>query len=141
MSAVPKTHRHAEAFALMWYGCECGHRERIWNSRDGVTPFSMGCPSCGGDLRHVEWNRDQRAENHQPHYGQRVWIDLTPEKAHDYATRRVDSMHRAGHPYPPDMTRDQLIESVAKGMLETGGGGQPDGVVVGTSSVAEWRPA
>ena len=35
-------HNHAEAFKLMIYACEnpdCLHQEKIWNSRDGVTPF------------------------------------------------------------------------------------------------------
>jgi len=35
-------HRHAEAFKLMIYACSCGHRETIWNSRDGVTPAVAG---------------------------------------------------------------------------------------------------
>lgn len=45
----PEEYRHAEAFCLMTYLCKgCGHREVIWNSRDGVTPFAATCPSCGG---------------------------------------------------------------------------------------------
>lgn len=38
---------HKEAYLLMNYRCECGHHELIWNSRDGVTPFTLSCPNCG----------------------------------------------------------------------------------------------
>lgn len=62
-------YEHAEAFCLMWYGCKCGHRERIWNSRDGVTPFGMGCPSCGGSMSHVDWQKDILAPQHQLNRG------------------------------------------------------------------------
>src|SRR5438128_138761 len=50
-------HIHGEAFMLMWYECRgCGARERVWNSRDGVTPFGMGCASCGTDnMLHTNW--------------------------------------------------------------------------------------
>lgn len=79
-----------EAFALMWYACPCGHRERIWNARPGVTPFAMGCPSCGKpSLTHVDWGRDERKEDHKPHFGQRVWIDMTLERARTRARRHL----------------------------------------------------
>ena len=47
--AAPKGngHNHREAFCLMWYACPCGHAERYWNSRDGVTPFMIGCEAKG----------------------------------------------------------------------------------------------
>jgi hypothetical protein len=60
-------YQHKEAFALMWYACACGHRERFWNSRDGVTPFGgIQCPSCGeqgmsmtGGLSHIRFDLDE----------------------------------------------------------------------------------
>jgi hypothetical protein len=62
-------YQHKEAFALMWYACACGHRERFWNSRDGVTPFGgIECPSCGekgmsmtGGLSHIRFDLDEHA--------------------------------------------------------------------------------
>jgi len=66
----------------MWYACECGHRERIWNSRDGVTPFVVPCPSCGAStLRHVDWKADDARASHTPHEGQRVFVDMTQQQA------------------------------------------------------------
>jgi len=80
---------HAEAFCLMWYACTtagCGHRERIYNSRDGVTAFTIVCPSCGeATLSHTQFNRDERRYDYTPHNGQRVWITLTPRRAEEIA--------------------------------------------------------
>lgn len=95
---TPETkHRHREAFCLMWYACEqCGARERIWNSRDGVTPFGMGCPHCGADglrgMKHVDWNLDEYAPNHTPPPGQRIWVSMTYEQAEAYTDRRLDAI-------------------------------------------------
>lgn len=105
-------HQHAEAFCLMTYTCDgkvtgaaigdgysratrslgCGHREVFWNSRDGVTPFAVSCPSCGGDLRHMHWQTDMYAPNHKPHYGQGVWRDGTPDEAEMIIRQRVEQM-------------------------------------------------
>ena len=75
-------YRHKEAFCLMWYFCsECAHHERIWNSRDGVTPFGTACTSCGGMLRHVDFDLDECVPEYKPHRGQRVWRDGTPGEA------------------------------------------------------------
>ena len=72
----------------MWYACPCGHQERIWNSRDGVTPFSAQCPSCGGlTMQHERWAEDVCLPEHRPPTGQRVWVSMT----HDRAERMVDA--------------------------------------------------
>lgn len=81
-----ENYQHAEAFCLMWYGCQCGHRERIWNSRDGVTPFTLRCPSCGElTLSHVDWGLDERRPDHIPAYGQRIFVETSYEMALDMA--------------------------------------------------------
>jgi hypothetical protein len=82
---------HKEAFCLMWYACKaCGHRERIWNSRDGVTPFGCNCPSCNGTLNHVEWHNDTPAPDHKLIPGQRFWRDGTPDEAEAIMRRRIE---------------------------------------------------
>ena len=118
-------YQHAEAFCLMWYACnECGHRERFWNSRDGVTPFSMLCPSCGlPSLRHVDWKLDERNRYYRPHPGQRLWINLTKEKAESIALRRVAQFD------PSAVNNLELIERVASDLFA--GGGAPDLAVYG----------
>ena len=92
---------HAEAFKLMWYACECGHRERIWNSRDGVTAFGTMCPSCGGSsLLHVDWGKDELALEYQPHKGQRYWADGTPNDAIEIVKKRIRRYQDTGNPVP-----------------------------------------
>lgn len=92
---TPRGHAHAEAFCLMWYQCRnrlCGHRERIWNSRDGVTPFGMGCPSCGGsELLHAYFASDVYAPEHKLHHGQRFWRDGTPDEAAAIMRKRIEA--------------------------------------------------
>lgn len=91
-------YQHVEAFCLMWYVCNgtteydgarkitiqsnppCGTLVRIWNSRDGVTPFMTNCPSCGGDMHHVMNHPlfgDASRPNHKLHHGQLYWRDAT----------------------------------------------------------------
>lgn len=91
-------HAHAEAFCLMWYVCRgCGHRERLWNSRDGVTPFGMGCPSCNGNqLLHADWHLDEYAPKHQLNQCQRFWRDGTPDEAEAIMRRRINLGRKSG---------------------------------------------
>lgn len=102
-------HNHTEAFALMWYACECGHRERIWNSRDGVTPFGgVSCPSCGskgmqGGLTHVDWQLDQFAPDHKLADGQRFFRDGAADDAVRIIERRVSLFAERGKPVPADI--------------------------------------
>ncbi len=91
-SARDHGHVYGEAFMLMWYRCQsCRHTERIWNSRDGVTPFGCGCPSCGGVMQHMDWALDRYAPEHKLHRGQRFWRDGTPDEAEAIMRRRIDS--------------------------------------------------
>jgi hypothetical protein len=128
---TPRGHFHAEAFCLMWYACSgkvdykaprapgarlprsagCGHRELYWNSRDGVTPFGTSCPSCGGDLQHTDFNLDRYAPQHKPHHGQRVWVDMTRERAESIARARIALFRAEGHDVPDDRLQS-LIESI-----------------------------
>lgn len=104
-------HVHGEAFCLMWYVCRgCGHRERIWNSRDGVTPFGSSCPSCGDtDFLHSDWKSDEYAPNHQLWYMQKFWRDGTPDEAEDITRRMIARIKESEPGYIVD--ERQLIES------------------------------
>lgn len=121
-----------ESFALMWYACPCGHRERLWNSRDGVTPFALLCPSCGlPRLVHVWWSQDAATPNHVPHHGQRVFLGLTLERARSIVSARADAVAehaRAVGAVPPIVTAKDL-ERLAVSMFR--GGVEPDIAVTG----------
>ncbi|MBN3777403.1 hypothetical protein G3O06_07540 [Burkholderia sp. Ac-20345] len=92
-AAADVSRLHAEAHALTWYACECGHRERIWNSRDGVTPFAIPCPSCGAPtLYHANPSADESNANYEPHEGQRVFVDMTREQAERIVERHFARM-------------------------------------------------
>lgn len=113
------TYHHREAFALMWYVCPCGHRERIWNSRDGVTPFGgVFCPSChGSHLTHTWLKEDVIVPEHILAIGQRYFRDGTAGDAITIIKRRIGRQRAAGHPIPLDMA-DELL---AQARAQTGG--------------------
>lgn len=111
-------YNHKEAFALMWYSCECGHRERAYNSRDGVTPFGTTCPSCGGTMNHDDWHLDEASPDWQPKNGQLIFRDGTSIDAHDILRRRkarmiADSSAEEAHRFAPHF--DQMFEDIETG--------------------------
>lgn len=82
--AKQRGYKHVEAFCLMWYQCRsCKSMIRIWNSRDGVTPFGSHCPSCEGTMHHIMTNEgrysDWPAPDHQLIPCQYFWRDATRE--------------------------------------------------------------
>lgn len=108
------TNQHGEAFSLMWYSCPCGHRERIWNSRDGVTPFAMACPSCGQPtMYHTEWGGDTPAPDHKLHPRQKFWRDGTVEEAIAIMERRFERS-KDTYPTTPEI-RDQIFKDIREG--------------------------
>ena len=90
------TYNHSEAFCLMKYRSDDGTEEEIiWNSRDGVTPFVLSLRS-GKTAQHVDWHEDRCVPDYQPKPGERIFIDLTSEKAEEYAKRNVKRWRRQG---------------------------------------------
>lgn len=85
-------HDHAEAFRLMKYLCEnCKRVEWIWNSRDGVTPFIVGCRQCDGAMQHVEWQHDPYIPTFKPEVGSRMFVDLSPERAVEFVKQKIEA--------------------------------------------------
>ena len=119
------THNHKEAFCLMWYSCPCGHTERFWNSRDGVTPFVTLCPSCHRPtLQHVNFGSDRFEPNYEPVIGQRVWVSMTRKRAERVAAIRVAARAAHGSQIPSGMF-ESLVDHIYMG------GEAPDLVVTG----------
>lgn len=117
------THKHAEAYNLMKYQCQaCKNIETFWNSRDGVTPFAMDCLKCSGTAHHIDWHSDIR----DPFFGEqfkaglfpsmRVFIDITKERAVEFATRRLVSFE--GTEYPPPARDSQAWRELHARIVE-----------------------
>lgn len=116
--------RQPEAFALMQYqdpGNPQGPIEWIWNSRDGVTPFIVRERDGNTMLQHIHFGDDIFAPQYVPNIGQRVFIDLTEEKARQYNDKRCETMWERGPTYEHDdmnpRTRYQSLEEMKEALL------------------------
>src|SRR5712671_4410544 len=88
--AVQAGNQHAEAFCRILYRSDDGTEEEwLWNSRDGVVPFVVGSRS-GKEMTHVEWQRDEFRPDYQPQPGERIFVDLTVERARALAIRNAE---------------------------------------------------
>jgi hypothetical protein len=90
---MSETYKHKEAFMLMQYACDtCKRHEVIWNSRDGVTPFTTSCidPACNGVSSHVNWDADSLAPTFKPAAGSRYFADCSEAYALEIAKKRLD---------------------------------------------------
>src|SRR5690348_1870783 len=95
---TPEGFSHGEAFMLMRYANEGGLvQELLWNTRDGVTPFMIQSADKSCTLQHVAWKKDVRIIRFLPPIGMRVFVDLTIEKAREFATEWADK-NWEGHP-------------------------------------------
>ena len=81
-------HDNKLAFCLMWYACGCGHQERVWNSRDGVTPSCIVCSTCGNLAAHVN-TMDEYDPKYKLNHGQKFFRDGTEAEALTLAMRRL----------------------------------------------------
>lgn len=107
---------HVEAFCLMQYRSDHGtESEAIWNSRDGVTPFIITLRS-GKQATHVNWNLDIRLPDYRPAIGDRIFVDLTRERAFELAAERVEGWW--DHPEYPMRGRYPTKEAAAESLAE-----------------------
>ncbi|MEX2444465.1 MAG: hypothetical protein WD492_12730 [Alkalispirochaeta sp.] len=133
-----KGYNHGEAYCLMWYASNDGKtRERIWNSRDGVTPFTITAADSQTPLRHVDWNLDECVPDYVPPIGSRVFVDLTYERSLEQAREYVSdclsemkSRYKHIRKLYEGMTDEQVAQQTAKEWVDDHGGGNPDVIVV-----------
>lgn len=118
------SHVHGEAFKLMTYRADDGSEEEevIWNSRDGVTPFVITLRS-GKQATHVNWGGDRYAPDHKPQLGERIFVDITPERAQRAAQRNAqnwwdNNVAGAREQYE---SADELAAMLAPSYYEPGG--------------------
>lgn len=112
-------YNHKEAFCLMLYKCEkCGKVEQLWNSRDGVTPFIINCIDCGGEAIHIEWNSDRCVPDYRPYPGQRIFVNMTREKAEEIAKKRIKHYNKLG--FNKFMAQEEILKEVTEGIWMEG---------------------
>jgi len=126
---MEKKYNHVEAYCLMTYSCcKCGFTEILWNSRDGVTPFMIGCPKCNGLMKHISFKDDERNETYIPEKGQRIFVDLTEERNRICMKQCVDNNWNR-KPYPASemyKSKEQMMNELCKDFKT----GDPDIIVV-----------
>lgn len=84
---APSIFHHAEAYKRMNYRCQiCGKNQLVWNSRDGVSPFNIGClaPTCEGMMNHVDWEKDTLDLNWVPSLGEPAFVDRNARDTQAY---------------------------------------------------------
>jgi len=83
-------HKNPDAFRIIEYVCrDCKKVEQIWNSRDGGTPASVYCGSCKGIMLRTGCS-DQVDPDHKPIAGDRIIIDITPERSKEILNQVID---------------------------------------------------
>lgn len=101
-----------EAYVVMIYRCrKCAHRERIWNSRDGVTPFLVDCRRCGGEAQGITPKGAQPQPGHRPQPGERIFVSTVDADYREQAERLWEESLGTRHARP-DSQRDAWIEMV-----------------------------
>lgn len=114
-------HQHAEAYCVMTYASDDqATTVRVWNSRDGVTPFGIGypidaLPGQATSLKHINWRQDVRDPHHTPQPGELVFVD--PDEEHLLAEMlevmrwRVEQV--PDYAPPPGPEREDYIRQLA----------------------------
>jgi hypothetical protein len=144
----PYGYAHPEAYMLMQYSSDDGEIcERLWNSRDGVTPFGTRSRD-GVELRHVNWQDDQYRPYHAHtglRVGDRVFVDMDSEHAGEIARRRVawmrahpEKMREDARPYT-DEEAEELFWVIVDELLNPEDDPPPVLVVVDEALLAKLR--
>lgn len=102
--SIPKSEiekvKQPEGLCLMEYKCgKCGKVEILWNSRTRVSPYMINCSSCDGEMKHINWNSDKYAPNHQPQKGERIFVDWSREAEEKMRRKQIDKCWDLGK-YP-----------------------------------------
>lgn len=110
-------YKHKEAYCLMIYKCRfCTHAEKIWNSRDGVTPFETSCPSCNKtSMAHTYFSLDECVPNYKLNKFQKYWRDGTEAEARSSLQRRLESMKGTKYERTDEEAKELIEEILAKG--------------------------
>jgi len=129
--------RHKEAWCLMKYeDAVTGESEIVWNSRNGVTPFII-LSRAGNEAEHSDWSSDRLVPEHKPQVGDRVFADVTPERALELAEQQVAKLWDSRSDFRDAFdSKGDAIEHFA---VATYGSGIPPDLVEVTEEMAQER--
>jgi len=131
----PHPYAHKEAYCLMQYQDTAnGEIEVLWNSRDGVTPFCI-TSRAGNEALHIQFAEDRCEPMHVPALGDRVFVDLSIQRAREMRTAYVEAWWDS----LSDIfeSKADAVEQLARGDVDSGT--RPDIVVVDEAWLAEFR--
>ncbi len=126
---MPK-YQCGDAFRLMRYDGRAADgteiQEWIWNSRDGVTPFVVHAKNGKTKLQHRVWSLDRCLPNHVPALGDRVFVNMTPERARPIAEARVEQVSVRMPEFKPQSPEErvELVNDLIVSLV--GDGDEPD---------------
>lgn len=105
---------HKEAFCIMTYKCrKCHKTEEVYNTRDGATPFTLGCRYCDGGMVHINWNHDIQDPHFRPLRGMRVLLDFTKERAFEAAQKTLEYARQRKDFDVPEMSSPEYIKAIS----------------------------
>lgn len=86
---VTRPYLRPDAYVVLLYrSIDGAEEEEVWNSRDGVTPYTITLRS-GRPAVHVNWTQGVPRPSYAPPPGSRVFVDLTEDIARENATAFV----------------------------------------------------
>jgi hypothetical protein len=106
-----KDYKNAEAFCNMPYVCNtCHNKEKIWNSRDGGTPFTIPCSFCTkGKMVRFLSAMSGHNETYIPREGQRIFKDPEgPAEAAEEVSNGTVLVDYHNNPVPLSKRRSML---------------------------------
>ena len=110
---------HKEAFCIMQYRSQDGtEAEQLWNSRDGVTPFSITSRN-GKPMLHDDWQKDACEPTFTPPSGMRIFVDATEELVRDQLNKYVEKIF-AEHGGGYWTTHEEAYAALLPGWLHDG---------------------
>lgn len=117
---LEKKYKHFDAFRLLTYQnpVDPNDKETIWNSRDGITPFTITAKNGDGKLQLSDRKNEPVVPFYTPKIGERVFIDMTPEISMQLSRRWLQSLIDAaisgtdGAKQALDSIEQQCIEEI-----------------------------
>ncbi len=82
---------------------------------------------------HIRWDCDEYSPNYVPRPGERIFVDLTMEKAREVAKQQLKQLEGTKWECPPE-EESARIEELTRSLY--GNGHQPDLIVI--SGVEDW---